>query len=174
MSFLCLSNLILNTAHIVAIQMEPTEYVILTSRTYTAGYGVDKSQFEYSYPERFTISKTSADGAAVRSLIQCLSHQAWPNAVQVKKAKKQPQKPQQQPQQPQQQPQGPQPLRDCYAQQPPIDEEEALLREATTHEPPRHVSAALRRLNENIRRESPLGSRSASPQLKADGQRKAV
>ena len=119
MSFLTLSTLILNTAHIIAIQTETADYVILTSRTYTAGYQVDAGRFEYSYPERFVISKASVDGGIIR---------AWLSQKKVKVQK--PQQPQ--PQQEQQ-------------------------------DSPRHVSAALRRLNENIRRESPLGSRSASP-----------
>jgi hypothetical protein len=156
MTFLCLSRVLINTAHIVAILTEGKDYTVQTSRTYASQYaGPAAGNLSYSYPEHFTIPKESDDGAIIRSWLACQSFQPWPNA----KEKKQHERKQKR--------------KDAKAEEPKpkadSEEVDALLHEASTkHEeaPPRHASAALRRLNEHLRNSpggSPSLSRSASP-----------
>ena len=184
MSFLCLSSLAINVAHIVCIQSDDTNYTIQTSRTYRASCDGPPAM-NYSYPEHFIFPKESADGHTIRSWVACHANQVWPNAVKMKKAQAQHSQAQhleqEEPKRKEREPYVPPKQRKEQAAKEAREraqkdeeaqkaeealkaqedrEEEELLREAIA---PRHVSVALRRLNENIRRDSPSGSRSASP-----------
>jgi hypothetical protein len=178
MTFLCLSRVLINTAHIVAILTDGGEYTIQTSRTYASQYGgAAAGNLSYSYPEHFRVPKESADGAVIRSWIACQTFQPWPNAKQQSKQQRKilrKQKAVAEPQEPKapQEPQvarAPEPAEEPKAPQPPqampktFEEVNALLEDSAL---PRHASAALRRLNEHLRNSpggSPSLSRSASP-----------